>query len=149
MILQRPAGVGDHILALPVVHRVLGIPHHFDVVSGQFNRLSFELHGYGGPGGDRCNLLIGKTVDAASATSEYSTQLNNAAKNMESLNALYAVQLENTNAQVNLQNNIMEQLGATAEDSEKLASEISRLSQNLGNLNTVYGNMLSAMNFSK
>jgi hypothetical protein len=68
---------------------------------------------------------------------------------MESLNALYAVQLENTNAQVNLQNNIMEQLGATAEDSEKLASEIARLSQNLGNLNTVYGNMLSAMNFSK
>jgi gliding motility-associated protein GldL len=92
---------------------------------------------------------LNDTVDAASATHAYSSQLGSAAKNMESLNALYAVQLENTNAQVNLQNNIMEQLGATAEDSEKLASEISRLSQNLGNLNTVYGNMLSAMNFSK
>lgn len=92
---------------------------------------------------------LNDTVDAASATQAYSSQLGSAAKNMESLNALYAVQLENTNAQVNLQNNIMEKLGATAEDSEKLAGEIARLTQNLGNLNTVYGNMLSAMNFSK
>lgn len=92
---------------------------------------------------------LNETVDAASATQAYSSQLGSAAKNMESLNALYAVQLENTNAQVNLQNNIMEKLGATAEDSEKLAHEIARLSQNLGNLNTVYGNMLSAMSFSK
>jgi len=92
---------------------------------------------------------LGKTVDAASATSEYSSQLNNAAKNMESLNALYAVQLENTNTQVSIQNNLMESLGSSVEDSEKLASEISKLTSNIGNLNTVYGNMLSAMNFSK
>ncbi len=92
---------------------------------------------------------LNETVDAAAATQEYSSQLGSAAKNMESLNALYAVQLENTSAQVNMQNSIMEKLGATAEDSEKLASEISRLTSNIGNLNTVYGNMLSAMNFSK
>jgi len=92
---------------------------------------------------------LNETVDAAAATQEYSSQLGSAAKNMESLNALYAVQLENTNAQVNMQNNIMEKLGATAEDSEKLAGEITRLTQNIGNLNTVYGNMLSAMNFNK
>lgn len=92
---------------------------------------------------------IGETVSAANATQAYSMQLGTAAKNMESLNALYAVQLENTNAQVNMQNNIMEKLGATADDSQKLASEIAQLKQNLGNLNTVYGNMLSAMNFSK
>lgn len=89
---------------------------------------------------------LGETVEAANATQAYSSQLGNAAKNMESLNALYAVQLENTNAQVNMQNNIMEKLGATAEDSEKLAGEIARLTQNIGSLNTVYGNMLSAMN---
>jgi hypothetical protein len=43
----------------------------------------------------------------------------------------------------------MEKLGSSVEDSEKLAGEIARLSQNLGNLNTVYGNMLSAMNFNR
>jgi gliding motility-associated protein GldL len=92
---------------------------------------------------------LGETADAAAATNQYSVALGSAAKNMESLNALYAVQLENTNAQVDMQNNIMEKLGTTAEDSEKLAGEINRLTQNIGNLNTVYGNMLSAMNFNK
>jgi gliding motility-associated protein GldL len=92
---------------------------------------------------------LNTTVDAASATSAYSSQLSNAAKNMESLNALYAVQLENTNTQVNIQNTIMEKLGSSVDDSEKLAGEIARLTQNLGNLNTVYGNMLSAMNFNR
>jgi gliding motility-associated protein GldL len=92
---------------------------------------------------------LSTSVDAASVTKEYSTQLSSAAKNMESLNALYAVQLENTNTQVNIQNDLMEKMGATVEDSEKLASEISKLSGNIGNLNTVYGNMLSAMNYNK
>lgn len=97
---------------------------------------------------DTANAL-GTTVDAASATNAYSSQLTNAARNMESLNALYAVQLENTNTQVSIQNSLMEKLGASVHDSEKLATEIARLSQNLGNLNTVYGNMLSAMNFNR
>ena len=57
--------------------------------------------------------------------------------------------LENTNTQVNIQNDIMEKLGSSVEDSEKLASQINQLTSNIGNLNTVYGNMLSAMNFNK
>jgi gliding motility-associated protein GldL len=92
---------------------------------------------------------LSTTVDAAAATSAYSSQLSNAAKNMESLNALYAVQLENTNTQVSIQNSLMEKLGSSVNDSEKLASEIAKLTQNIGNLNTVYGNMLSAMNFNR
>lgn len=92
---------------------------------------------------------LSKTVDAHSATTEYSSQLTSAAKNMESLNALYAVQLENTNTQVNIQNDLMEKLGSSVDDSEKLANEIGKLTANIGNLNTVYGNMLSAMNFNK
>ena len=48
-----------------------------------------------------------------------------------------------------MQSDIMEKLGSSVEDSEKLATEINRLTSNIGNLNTVYGNMLSAMNFNK
>ncbi len=92
---------------------------------------------------------LSTTVDAASATHEYSAQLSSAAKNMESLNALYTVQLENTSTQVNMQSDLVEKLGASVEDSEKLAKEVSRLTANMSNLNTVYGNMLSAMNFNK
>lgn len=88
---------------------------------------------------------LGTTVDAAGATQEYSTQLNSAAKNMESLNALYQVQLDNSKTQVEIQNTLMERLGSSANKSEALAEEVSKLASNISNLNNVYGNMLSAM----
>lgn len=88
---------------------------------------------------------LNTAVDAAGATQQYSEQLLTASKNMESLNALYAVQLENTTSQVEMQNNLMEKLGTSMGDSEKLASEVTNLVQNISSLNNVYGNMLSAM----
>lgn len=88
---------------------------------------------------------LNETVDAAAATSEYSTQLMTASKNMESLNALYAVQLENSANQVELQNRVMEKLNASMDDSDKLTSEISTMLKNVSNLNQVYGGMLTAM----
>jgi gliding motility-associated protein GldL len=85
------------------------------------------------------------TVDAAGATAAYSEQLNNAATNMENLNALYAVQLENTTAQVERQNDVMEKLGGASANAEDLASQIQNLKGNLETLNSVYGGMLTAM----
>ncbi len=84
-------------------------------------------------------------VDAAGATAAYSEQLNNAATNMENLNALYAVQLENTTAQVERQNDVMEKLGGASANAEGLASQIQNLKGNLETLNSVYGGMLTAM----
>ena len=88
---------------------------------------------------------IGSTVEAAGATQEYSTQLSSAAKNMESLTALYQVQLDNSKAQVDIQNSLMETLGSSADKSQSLADEVTKLASNISNLNNVYGNMLSAM----
>lgn len=84
-------------------------------------------------------------VDAAGATAKYSEQLNSAASNMESLNALYAVQLENTTAQVERQNDVMEKLATASTDASDLAGQISTLKGNLETLNSVYGGMLTAM----
>jgi hypothetical protein len=84
-------------------------------------------------------------VDAAGATAKYSEQLNSAATNMESLNALYAVQLENTTAQVERQNDVMEKLATASTDATDLAGQISTLKGNLETLNNVYGGMLTAM----
>lgn len=89
---------------------------------------------------------LNAATDAAGATAAYSTQLGAAAKNMEALNALYAVQLENTTSQVDIQNTVMEKLSASAQNTEALAGEVTKLSQNLAQLNSVYGNMLAAMN---
>ena len=84
-------------------------------------------------------------VEAAGATAKYSEQLNSAAANMESLNALYAVQLENTTAQVERQNDVMEKLATASTDASDLAGQISTLKGNLETLNSVYGGMLTAM----
>jgi gliding motility-associated protein GldL len=92
---------------------------------------------------------LNETVDAAAATSDYSGQLTLAAKNMESLNALYAVQLESSANQMELQNSLMEKLNGAMGESEKLNSEVINLVSNMTSLNNVYGGMLSAMNANK
>jgi gliding motility-associated protein GldL len=84
-------------------------------------------------------------VDAAGATAKYSEQLNTAATNMESLNALYSVQLENTTAQVERQNDVMEKLAGASDNATDLASQLASLKGNLESLNNVYGGMLTAM----
>lgn len=98
--------------------------------------------------GEAANKL-NETVDAAAATNEYGEQLTLASKNMESLNALYAVQLESSANHMEVQNNIMENLNSSIENSEKLAGEVSSLATNMAQLNSVYGGMLSAMNINK
>ncbi len=98
--------------------------------------------------GDAASKL-NDTVDAAAATKEYGEQLSLASKNMESLNALYAVQLESSANHMEAQNAIITNLTNTINDSEKLSSEVSSLATNMGKLNNVYGGMLSAMNINK
>lgn len=88
---------------------------------------------------------LSDTTEAVGATQQYSDQLKTASKNMESLNAIYEAQLTETQRQVGLQQNLVEKLGSSVNDSENLANEVSSLVQNISSLNTVYGNMLSAM----
>lgn len=98
--------------------------------------------------GDAASKL-NETVDAAAATKEYGEQMSLASKNMESLNALYAVQLESSANHMEAQNSLMEKLNSSLEDSEKLSTEVSSLVNNLTKLNGVYGGMLSAMNMNQ
>lgn len=89
---------------------------------------------------------LSETSEAAAATGAYNEQLALASKNMESLNALYAVQLESSANHMEAQNNLMEKLSASINDSERLGTEVSSLVSNMSQLNNVYGGMLSAMN---
>ena len=68
---------------------------------------------------------------------------------MESLNALYAVQLESSANHMETQNTLMEKLNSSIQDSEKLSTEVSSLVTNMTQLNSVYGGMLSAMNVNR
>ncbi len=78
------------------------------------------------------------TVDAIASQKKYSEEMSLAAAQLESLNGLYKLQLEsnNRNAEANK---------AIAANAQKLQQQMEALTQNMSNLNSVYGGMLSAM----
>lgn len=88
---------------------------------------------------------INKTTSAAAATQQYGDQLALAANHMESLNALYQVQLESGNKQVELNKKFIQEMEASAGGSQKFQAELESLTQSINSLNRVYGGMLSAM----
>ncbi len=98
--------------------------------------------------GDAASKL-NETVDASAATQEYGEQLKMASKNMESLNALYAVQLEGSANHVEAQNSLMEKLNESLSNSDRLTNEVNSLVTNMSSLNNVYGGMLNAMNVNR
>ncbi|KAA0128946.1 gliding motility protein GldL [Chryseobacterium sp. SN22] len=88
---------------------------------------------------------INQTVDVSSSTHKYNEQLNKAAQHMESMNALYAMQMESTKKQSEFTNKYVADMQKSAEQSEKFNQELQGLTSNLNNLNRVYGGMLTAM----
>lgn len=88
---------------------------------------------------------INQTVDVSASTHKYNDQLNKAAQHMESMNALYAIQLENGQKQADFTKQYVANMQKSAEQSEKFNQELQGLTSNLNNLNRVYGGMLTAM----
>lgn len=83
----------------------------------------------------------------------YVNQLESMTKNLTALNNVYELQLQGTNEQFEASkrlysglDEIMANLKDSATDTKKYREEIGRLSQNLAAMNTIYGNMLAAMN---
>ena len=73
-------------------------------------------------------------------------------KNLSALNAVYELQLQNNNEHLKDSqelygdfSKITGNLKTSVEETEKYKEEISKLSRNLADLNSIYGNMLSAM----
>ena len=86
-------------------------------------------------------------------TRGYSSHVENLNKNLSALNAVYELQLRESNSHLKEtqtvysgMNNLMDNLKHSAEETQKYREEISQLSKNLSSLNSVYGNMLAAMN---
>ncbi len=95
------------------------------------------------------------TADMANSSQnakEYHTQVQSVTKNLEALNAVYELELQDANSHVKAMNKFysnlttsLESMSRATEDAEQFKSEIKQLTSNLANLNTVYGNMLTAM----
>ena len=88
---------------------------------------------------------INQTVDVTGSTQKYNDQLVLAASHLESMNALYALQLEHGQSQAEYSKKYVEDMQKSAAHSERFNEELSGLTTNLNNLNRVYGGMLSAM----
>jgi gliding motility-associated protein GldL len=92
---------------------------------------------------------LNETVAAASGISEYNSQIQEGVKNMNALNSLYELQLQTSNQQMEATTMFLQNLQASVDDSKKFQEQVSSLADNLEQLNTVYGNMLTAMNPNK
>jgi gliding motility-associated protein GldL len=77
-------------------------------------------------------------------------------ENLSALNGVYEMQLEQTtnsnkvsSEMFNNMQQLVENLNDSVEDTKRYKENIAELSTNLESLNTVYGNMLSAMNVNR
>jgi gliding motility-associated protein GldL len=89
---------------------------------------------------------------ASEGTKQFHTQVQVLTKNLGSLNAIYELELQDTNNHLKAMNSFYgnlvqasETMQSSVTDAKKTQEQIALLAKNLGNLNHVYGNMLSAM----
>lgn len=91
---------------------------------------------------------------AASSTDSkmYHEQVQTLAKNLSSLNAMYELELQDSNNHLKTLNKFygnvaetMQNFSDSLNDARAFKDEVGKLSKNLASLNAVYGNMLSAM----
>ncbi len=90
--------------------------------------------------------------NAADSTAQFHQQVQVLSKNLGSLNQIYEVELQDANNHLKAMNkfygnlvNASEAMAASADDAQAAKDQIATLSRNLASLNSIYGNMLSAM----
>jgi gliding motility-associated protein GldL len=86
----------------------------------------------------------------------YGEQLQRVSKNLSELNSVYELQLrgaeQHSQATTRFYDGIeqlMSNLQDSVNDTKRYKEEMSQLTTNLTSLNTIYGNMLSAMNVNR
>jgi gliding motility-associated protein GldL len=97
--------------------------------------------------------LMGLSVSNDAGTS-FGEQLSKVSKNLSALNASYELQLQGSQEHLKATSvfydglsDLMKNLHDSVDDTKRYKTEIASLSNNLGALNNIYGNMLTAMNF--
>ena len=83
----------------------------------------------------------------------YHEQISKMATNLSALNAVYELELQDSSNHLKSMNKFYQNMSATiqnfndsASDSKVFKDEVGRLAKNMSTLNSIYGNMLSAMN---
>lgn len=92
-------------------------------------------------------------VNASEGSREYGAQIEKMTKNLASLNSIYELEIAESNNHLKGINEfvgglskVVNTLHETNANAEHFKGEMDKLNKNLGSLNSVYGNMLAAMN---
>jgi gliding motility-associated protein GldL len=94
--------------------------------------------------------------DLDTNSSSYGENINKLNKNIESLNGTYEKHLKGTSEQIQASTKLFEDLNqmnqiivSSAQEMKKYKENAEKLNANLESLNSIYGNMLGAMNYKK
>lgn len=97
------------------------------------------------------NAMV-EMANASKDAKEYHSQIQNVTKNLGALNAVYEMELKDSDSHVKAMNKFytnmaqaLEGMTSAGENTKRFASELDKLTGNLTSLNSVYGNMLTAM----
>lgn len=95
---------------------------------------------------------MGTLANSTAEMSNFHTQVQNATKNLAALNAVYELELQDTNTHLKAMNKFIGNLGTamttleeSLADTAKYQSNMATLASNIEKLNNIYGNMLSAL----
>lgn len=101
---------------------------------------------------DQASTNLQEMANSNMDSKAYHEQVNNLAKNLSALNAVYELELQDSSAHLKSMNKFyhsmattMQNFNESLEDSQQFKDEVARLAKNLSSLNAIYGNMLSAM----
>jgi GTP1/Obg family GTP-binding protein len=101
---------------------------------------------------DRLASIYEESVQTMSVDTGYVEGANRLAKNLSAINAAYELQLQATTEALNTTRDLDEQMRISTEGLSQTVSQVltyreqvDMLSQNVGKLNDIYGNMLAAM----
>src|SRR6185437_362639 len=134
--ISRVTDAGDATVAF--TNKVKQATASYDNLSNAFDKASANL-----------SELANSDIDSKA----YHDQINAMAKNLSALNAVYELELQDSSAHLKAMNKFYQNLSSTMQnfnesldDSQQFKDEVGRLAKNLSTLNSIYGNMLSAMN---
>lgn len=105
-------------------------------------------------------LKASESLDSITLTNtdgaSYGEQLQKVSKNLSELNSVYELQLRGAEQHAQATSRfydgieqLMNNLQESASDTKRYKEEMSQLTTNLSSLNTIYGNMLNAMNVNR
>jgi len=102
---------------------------------------------------EKASVNISEIATTSIDSKTYHDQVNKMAKNITALNAVYELELQDSSNHLKSMNKFYQELSTTVQefnssagDAKVFKDEVGRLAKNMSTLNSIYGNMLSAMN---